>query len=94
MPTTVCEVLINTLHFNKVELDHWANGPNHVWTYPESGQILRTWNPFKGLSIYTSGVHREPIDLNDFQSIPPKKCKKGGATLRTGCDENGYPSKK
>ena len=85
---------LNYLLFKQVELDHWAYGPHHVWTYPESGQILRMWQPFNGLNIYPPGVNGGPVDLNEFQSIPPTKCRKGGATFRTGCDENGYPSKK
>jgi len=76
-----------------VELDHWAYGPHHVWTYPENGQILRMWQPFNGLNIYPPGVNGGPVDINEFQSIPPLKCRSGGATFRTGCDENGYPSK-
>ena len=24
---------------------------------------------------------------------PPEKCKKGGATFRTGCDDDGFPIK-
>ncbi len=38
------------------ELDHWVYGPHHVWTYPESGQIIRMWQPFNGLQIYPEGV--------------------------------------
>lgn len=34
-----------------VELDHWAYGPHHLWSYPESGQILRMWQPFNGLQV-------------------------------------------
>ena len=34
-----------------VELDHWAYGPHHLWSYPESGQILRMWQPFNGKEL-------------------------------------------
>ena len=34
-----------------VELDHWAFGPHHLWSYPENGQILRMWQPFNGLQV-------------------------------------------
>ena len=33
-------------------LDHWAFGPHHVWSFPESGQILRMWQPFNGLQVF------------------------------------------
>ena len=42
-----------------VELDHWAYGPHHLWSYPENGQILRMWQPFNGLQ-----VSKEPA-IND-----------------------------
>ena len=48
-----------------VELDHWAYGPHHLWSYPENGQILRMWQPFNGLQVcqillYIQG---EPLPL-------------------------------
>ena len=75
-------------------MDHWAYGPHHVWAYPENGQILRMWQPFNGLQVYPGGVNGGPVDMNEFNTIPPTKCRKGGATFRTGCNEDGYPSKK
>ena len=74
-----------------IELDHWAYGPHHVWAYPETGQILRMWQPFNGLQVYRDGVNPGPVDEAEFAEIPPAKCKKGGATFRTGCDDDGFP---
>jgi len=74
-----------------VELDHWAYGPHHLWSYPESGQILRMWQPFNGLQVYKDGVNPGVVDIEEFAEIPPSKCKKGGATFRTGCGDDGYP---
>ena len=37
-------------------LDHWNYGPHHVWVYPDTGNILRMWQPFNGLQIYPDGV--------------------------------------
>jgi len=77
-----------------VELDHWAYGPHHVWVYPENGQILRMWQPFNGLQVYPGGVNGGPVDEAEFDFLPPTKCRKeGGATFRTKCDDNGYPTK-
>ena len=76
-----------------MELDHWAYGPHHAWTLPESGEIRRMWQPFNGLQVYPGGVNGGDVDINEFSAIPPEKCKSGGATFRTGCDENGYPAK-
>ena len=75
----------------EVQLDHWAYGPHHVWSYPENGQILRMWQPFNGLQVYPLGVNQGEVDEDFFLPIPPVKCKKGGAAFRTGCDDDGYP---
>lgn len=75
-------------------LDHWVYGPHHVWTYPDTGNILRMWQPFNGLQIYPDGVGQGTVDPAVFEEIPPHTCKKGGATIRSGCDDNGYPVKK
>ena len=41
-----------------LQLDHWVFGPHHVWTYPDSGQVVRMWQPWNGLQIYPSGVSK------------------------------------
>ena len=74
-----------------VELDHWAYGPHHLWSYPETGQILRMWQPFNGLQVYRDGVNPGSVDEAEFSDIPPAKCKAGGATFRTKCQDDGYP---
>lgn len=77
-------------------LDHWAFGPHHVWSVPKDGRIVRMWQPFNGLQVIESatGTHTEPVNVSLFSDIPPSMCKKGGATFRIGCDDNGYPKPK
>jgi len=72
-------------------LDHWNYGPHHVWVYPDTGNILRMWQPFNGLQIYPDGVGQGTVDPHVFDDIPPSTCKKGGALIRSGCDDDGYP---
>lgn len=96
-----------------VELDHWAYGPHHAWTYPESGQLLRMWQPFNGLQVYPNGVGKKEmkgcqediahssdsspppaqgqVDPDAIGPLPPPKCLLGGAPLRVGCTDDGYP---
>lgn len=79
----------------EVELDHWAFGPHHAWTYPENGRILRMWQPFNGLQIYPgNSVDPGYVDLNEFATIPPTECKRGrgSAWFRTGCEDDGFPT--
>merc|ERR1711997_891071 len=77
----------------EAELDHWAYGPHHLWSYPETGQIVRMYQPFNGLQVYPTGVNQGEVDESEFEAIPPPLCKKGGATIRNGCDDDGYPVK-
>lgn len=76
-------------------VDHWAFGPHHVWTYPESGQILRMWQPFNGLEVFPKGLNPGPVDSSIFES-PPKVCTKDApfGTIRIKCTDDGYPQPK
>jgi len=73
------------------EMDHWAFGPHHLWTMPDTGDIIRMWQPFNGLQIYPGGVGQGTVDSSLFEEIPPDFCKAGGALIRIGCDDEGYP---
>jgi len=33
-------------------LDHWVKGPHHIWKDPETGYIVRMWQPWNGLSVW------------------------------------------
>lgn len=72
-------------------LDHWAWGPHHVWSEPLTGKTIRMWQPFNGLQVFPQGTNLGPVDESLFDDIPPKMCKKGGATFRIKCDDNGMP---
>jgi len=80
-------------YINEVrEMDHWAFGPHHLWSEPSTGNIIRMWQPFNGLQVYPTGVAQSPVDSSLFSEIPPNLCKKGGALMRFGCDDEGYPT--
>jgi len=74
-----------------LDVDHWVYGPHHVWTRVEDGNIVRMYQPFNGLQVYPTGVAQGEVDPAIFAEIPPPTCKKGGALIRSGCDDNGYP---
>jgi hypothetical protein len=72
------------------ELNHWAFGPHHVWSKPDTGEIRRMWQPFNGLQVF-HGFNRS-ADSSLFDDLPPKMCqKKGGASIRIKCDDHGMP---
>jgi len=73
-------------------LDHWAFGPHHVWSKPETGETVRFWQPFNGLQVFTNGTNNAAgVDPKAFDDIPPALCKKGGATFRIKCTDAGLP---
>jgi len=76
----------------KMTLDHWAFGPHHVWSVPETGKSIRMWQPFNGLQIFPNGTDSlEGFDIKTFDDIPPTLCKKvGGAAFRIKCTDEGY----
>jgi len=80
----------------KMTLDHWAFGPHHVWSVPETGEAMRMWQPFNGLQIFQNGTSSlEGFDAKVFDDIPPALCKKeGGAAFRIKCTDDGLPQNK
>lgn len=77
----------------KMTLDHWAFGPHHVWSVPETGKAIRMWQPFNGLQTFPNGTDSTAgLDPSVFEDIPPALCKKvGGAAFRIKCTDDGYP---
>ena len=75
-------------------LEHWAFGPHHVWSAPETGAIRRMWQPFNGLEVFPPGKWNRTVDSSLFSDIPPSLCRKGGAAIRIKCGDDGYPVKK
>ena len=74
-------------------VEHWAFGPHHVWSKPGTGEIRRMWQPFNGLQIFKNGTNDHVVNTSLFENVPPPLCKKGGATFRIKCDDNGFPTK-
>ena len=49
--------LLGIEYINTVEtVDHWIYGPHHLWSYPETGTVVRMYQPFNGLQVYPDGV--------------------------------------
>jgi len=74
-------------------LDHWAFGPHHVWSVPETGKAIRMWQPFNGLQVFENGTDSTTgLDPSVFADIPPALCTKAdGALFRIKCTDDGYP---
>jgi len=55
-----------------------------------NGNIVRAWQPFNGLQIFdpNEGI-TYTADTSMITEAPPNLCKKGGATMRIKCDDDG-----
>jgi len=82
-----------------MKLDHWAFGPHHVWTNPTTGMIVRMWQPFNGLQVFTPGAWKEGItaagqafldELTKDGKTPPKAALPKGSTFRIKCGDDGF----
>merc|ERR1712086_633607 len=81
------------------KLDHWAFGPHHAWTDPATGLIVRMWQPFNGLQIFTPGTWKTEITADGQEMLeelaadgktPPKAALPKGSTFRIKCGEDGF----
>jgi len=77
-----------------VLLDHWGYGPHHIWSEPDTGKLIRMWQPFNGLQVFPGGTSIGYVDPSNFTDLPPPMCKKGGALMRIKCTDDGYPQQK
>jgi hypothetical protein len=82
-----------------MKLDHWAFGPHHAWTDPATGLIVRMWQPFNGLQIFTPGNWKTEItpdgqaylaELAVDGKTAPKAAMPGGSTFRIKCGDDGF----
>jgi len=82
-----------------MKLDHWAFGPHHAWVDPATGLIVRMWQPFNGLQIFTPGNWVSSItsegqsylaELAADGKTAPKAALPKGSTFRIKCGEDGF----
>jgi hypothetical protein len=79
-------------------LDHWAFGPHHAWVDPETGVIVRMWQPFNGLQVFEPGTWKaEKPDpalfgelCTDGKCSPADAKKNGSANVRIKCTDDGF----
>merc|ERR1712216_894958 len=71
-------------------LDHWNTWAHHIWTDPETKNIVRMWKPWSGLQIFPPEAWKASVEDNSVFEVPPPQCKKGGAKVRITCDDDGH----
>ena len=73
-----------------MEVDHWSQGPHHIWIDTATRRIVRMWQPWNGLEIWDP----EKWDFSDNSSefeAPPSRCIPGTLKWTIKCDDTGYP---
>jgi hypothetical protein len=71
-------------------VDHWTQGPHHIWIDVDTRRILRMWQPWNGLEIW----HPDGWDFSDNSAefeAPPHYCTPKWNKFTIKCDKNGYP---
>lgn len=77
-------------------LDHWIYGPHHAWTDPQTGIMVRMWQPWNGLQVFEPGAFRHGTDPSLFAELAPDGSKSpsfakpGGSTFFVKCREDGF----
>ena len=51
---------IEFLWMNKT-VDHWIKGPHHVWTDVATGKVIRLYQPFNGLEVFTPSKYNTTL---------------------------------
>ena len=65
--------------------------PHHVWTVPDTGSIIRMWQPYNGLQVMPNGTLPSDIDPKLF-AVPPIECTAASHfTAKIKCNASGYP---
>jgi len=80
----------------RLQLEHWNYGPHHAWTKVGDDTIVRMWQPYNGFEVFAPGSWVDGVaDPKVFENmVPPVLAKKGGALMRIGCGDDGFPKKK
>ena len=64
---------------------------NNAGVYANAGFATGVHCIFKVEFSFCLSAGQGTVDPHVFDDIPPSTCKKGGALIRSGCDDDGYP---
>jgi hypothetical protein len=64
---------IEFLWVNKT-VDHWIKGPHHVWTDVATSKVVRLYQPFNGLEVFTPSSYQTMSKLNSSYFKLPEVC--------------------
>ena len=73
-----------------MEVDHWTQGPHHIWLDTATRRIVRMWQPWNGLEIWDPEEWEMSVDASVFEE-PPSRCIPSWHQWTIKCGDDGYP---
>ena len=73
-----------------MEVDHWTQGPHHIWIDTSTRRIVRMWQPWNGLEIWDPEAWTFEDNSLTFEH-PPQQCIPEWLKWTIKCDEQGMP---
>lgn len=71
-------------------VDHWTQGPHHVWVDATTRRVVRMYQPWNGLEIWDPEEWYFEDNSSEF-THPPADCIPGSWKWTIKCDKNGMP---
>ena len=75
-----------------MEVDHWTQGPHHIWVDTATRQIVRMWQPWNGLEIWDPATWSFEDNSAEFE-VPPPLCIPSWHRWTIKCGDDGYHHK-
>ena len=73
-----------------MEVDHWVQGPHHIWVDTATRRIVRMWQPWNGLEIWDPEEWEFDVD-ESLYVVPPTHCTASWHKWTIKCGDDGYP---
>jgi len=74
----------------KMEVDHWTQGPHHIWVDTATRRIVRMWQPWNGLEVWDPESWNFDDNSEEFV-VPPTHCMPEFLKWTIKCGDDGYP---
>ena len=56
-----------------MEVDHWIQGPHHIWVDTSTRRIVRMWQPWNGIEVWDPEKWNFDDNSSEFEA-PPSRC--------------------
>ena len=73
-----------------MEVDHWTQGPHHIWIDTSTRRIVRMWQPWNGLEVWDPEEWEFSVEEGVIIT-PPDDCMPSWHRWTIKCGDDGYP---